>query len=357
MSFLKFFTCASFQKNHSNHDKSTKSTHKIPAKLPLQDIQLYGYSKMGFGRRKTHSQDSFCIMKSFTKDCHFFAIYDGHGHSGLEASLKANQYIEKYLKENARKIERIQTDKQFRSLLKKAFTKTEETFKAAPFDYTSSGTCCIAVLIQKNKCFIANLGDSKAILCQENLDNSQIKSIELSKDHKPSRTDEKNRILQMGGKIKRLHYHDVSVGPYRVWGNDEGPGIAVSRSLGDLRAKEVGVIWEPEIDKVELKGNDRYIVIASDGLWDLMEVEEVSKFLSEWDEKGNDRAKSSEALVLEARTRWEQMNFKSKMKEELESQGLAGVNVSCDDITVIVAYLNFAGVGKNNNQKQIVDLG
>ncbi len=351
MSFFKFFSCSSF---HKNPDKS-KSTKK-PSKLPLEDIQLYAYSKMGFGRRKTHSQDSFCIMKSFTKDCHFFAIYDGHGHSGLEASLKANDYIEKHLKANAQKIQRIQTDKQFKSLLKKTFTKTEETFKAAPFDYTSSGTCCIAVLIQKNKCYVANLGDSKAVLCQEDNEN-HLKSVELSKDHKPSRIDEKNRIIQMGGKIKRLHYHDVSVGPYRVWGNDEGPGIAVSRSLGDLRAKEVGVIWEPEIDKIELKGKEKYIVIASDGLWDLMEVDEVTKFLSEWDQKGNDRAKSSEALVLEARSRWEQMNFASKMKQELEDQGLAGVSVSCDDITVIVAYLNFTGGGDKKSEQIVVDIG
>ena len=108
---------------------------------------------------------------------------------------------------------------------------------------------------------------------------------------------------------------------------------------------------------------DKFIIMASDGLWDLMEVDEVTKFLAEWDQKGNDRAKSSEALVLEARSRWEQMNFASKMKQELENQGLAGVSVSCDDITVIVAYLNFAGgpSGSNNQQQKseqiVVDIG
>jgi len=56
----------------------------------------------------------------------------------------------------------------------------------------------------------------------------------LSYDHKPTRPDEKERILRSGGKIEKLMHDGNPVGPYRVWADDEGPGIAMTRTLGDL---------------------------------------------------------------------------------------------------------------------------
>lgn len=59
-------------------------------------------------------------------------------------------------------------------------------------------------------------------------------AIELSWDHKPTRQEEKDRILKCHGKIERLLHDYQPVGPYRVWADDEGPGIAMTRTLGDL---------------------------------------------------------------------------------------------------------------------------
>jgi len=60
--------------------------------------------------------------------------------------------------------------------------------------------------------------------------------------------------------------HDgVPVGPYRVWADDEGPGIAMTRTLGDLQAKNI-----------ELTRQDKFIVIGSDGVWDVMQSAEVT---------------------------------------------------------------------------------
>ena len=47
---------------------------------------MYGFSKIGYGPKKTECQDSFCIMDKFADECYFFAVYDGHGSSGKEAS-------------------------------------------------------------------------------------------------------------------------------------------------------------------------------------------------------------------------------------------------------------------------------
>ena len=54
---------------------------------------MFGFSKMGYGGKKTECQDSLCIMEKFADECYFFAVYDGHGASGKEASQAANDYI------------------------------------------------------------------------------------------------------------------------------------------------------------------------------------------------------------------------------------------------------------------------
>ena len=50
-----------------------------------------------------------------------------------------------------------------------------------------------------------------------------------------------------GGKIERMRHENKAVGPYRVWLDDEGPGISVTRSLGDWITKKIGIISEPEV--------------------------------------------------------------------------------------------------------------
>lgn len=88
--------------------------------------------------------------------------------------------------------------------------------------------------------YIANLGDSRAVMYR--VTPKERLAIELSYDHKPTRTDERERIEKLGGKIYRLTHDGVQVGPPRVWADEEGPGIAMTRSLGDLEGKKIGLI-------------------------------------------------------------------------------------------------------------------
>ena len=75
---------------------------------------------------------------------------------------------------------------------------------------------------------------------------SKYESFPLSRDHKPELTTEKERILSLGGRVDRYENNGTFIGPYRVWcGQEAYPGIAMSRSIGDLIASSVGVICEP----------------------------------------------------------------------------------------------------------------
>ena len=80
-----------------------------------------------------------------------------------------------------------------------------------------------------------------------------------------------------GGRIEAFKDHNGRLmGPMRVWHlNENIPGLAMSRSFGDHAAAEVGVIAEPEIIEMNLTEEDKFIVIASDGVWEFLSNDEV----------------------------------------------------------------------------------
>jgi serine/threonine protein phosphatase PrpC len=112
-------------------------------------------------------------------------------------------------------------------------------------DCSFSGTTCCTVLLEGRRLISANVGDSRAIIV-----NSQGKIKELTRDHKPDINEEKARILANGGRVTTLRKDKTGqpTGPKRVYlKNEDIPGLAMSRSLGDYVAHSVGVSAEPEI--------------------------------------------------------------------------------------------------------------
>jgi integrin-linked kinase-associated serine/threonine phosphatase 2C len=83
--------------------------------------------------------------------------------------------------------------------------------------------------------------------------------------------------MKAGGKIDR---DEKQLGPYRVWADDEGPGLAVARTLGDLHGHKIGISHEPEIEIWAIEPNDVFVVLGSDGVWDVMSSAEAVGFIS-----------------------------------------------------------------------------
>ena len=112
------------------------------------------------------------------------------------------------------------------------------------------------------------------------------------------------------------------MGPLRVWHLHENiPGLAMSRSFGDQAAVEVGVIAEAEILEMNLTEQDKFIIIASDGVWEFLTNDEVVNIIMPH-YQNNSAEKAAESLIREALKRWKQ--------EE---------NV-IDDITCIIIFLS-----------------
>ena len=150
----------------------------------------------------------------------------------------------------------------------------------------TSGSTCSSIFLQKdkiNKLYSVNVGDSRSIIIRESSkDNGAIWSFEaLSRDHKPSDKDEADRIIQHGGEIQQIQNENGEwEGPFRIFmKNEEGPGLAMSRSFGDIVGTMLGIICEPEIKEFTLTKEDKAIIIASDGLWEYVQNEEVTNIV------------------------------------------------------------------------------
>jgi serine/threonine protein phosphatase PrpC len=120
----------------------------------------------------------------------------------------------------------------------------------------------------------ANIGDSRAILCRNGT------GWELSRDHKPNDPTERERIESRGGQVIWCGETDEYGQPieergiYRVNGN-----LALSRAVGD-RSEKPAVTAEPEIISAPvIDGEDSFILLATDGLWDVMDSQEAVTFI------------------------------------------------------------------------------
>ena len=106
----------------------------------------------------------------------------------------------------------------------------------------------------------------------------KLEGAQLTRDQKPNDPEEFQRITNAGGRVQRItDENGIKIGPFRVWEmNFNTPGLAMSRSLGDSQADHLGIISTPIISshKINLE-TDYFIVLASDGVWDVLENEEV----------------------------------------------------------------------------------
>ena len=188
-------------------------------------------------------------------------------------------------------IENIET---FKDLFKKAFVSTnlkliEESYM---FNLENSGSTCVSILLQKEntkKFYVANVGDSRAIIVKQPIKNTNnedknnnIWSFEqLSRDHNLLEKDEADRILKHGGEIQQYQNEKGEFeGPLRIYiKHEEGPGLAMSRSFGDVLGTIIGLIAEPEVTEYIIKKEDKAIIIASDGLWEYVSNEEVTEIV------------------------------------------------------------------------------
>ena len=321
------------QKDDKKEHHRRGSTHGIPDNLkvnasPEGRVKNVGsQSQAGKGEDgfTKVNQDSFLVLQNEynLKDFNIFSVMDGHGVNGHLVSRFVTKYFTSFFKNN-KKMNSSNDDenavyyrlkKNEYDILKRAFRHAERDIgKNSDIDANFSGTTCVMVFQVGEKIICANVGDSRAIIVKGN------KVIPLSIDQKPDDPEESKRIRENGGEISQYEEDGEKSGPFRVWKKGEVyPGIAMSRSIGDLIASTLGVIPEPKFLEEKIDKDTKFIVVASDGVWEFLENNTVRDIVMPYYEK-NDPNGACKELIKKSTEWWN--------KED----------IVVDDITVIVVF-------------------
>lgn len=133
-------------------------------------------------------------------------------------------------------------------------------------DASLSGSTVVVVVVRGTQIHTACCGDSRAVIGCSNR-KGKLQPLVLTVDHKPGAPKERQRILAAGGRVLTSRRNGQPIGPLRVWLADvPAPGLAMSRSVGDMLAKTAGVISTPHRATRQLAGNHRLLIVATDGV-------------------------------------------------------------------------------------------
>lgn len=195
---------------------------------------------------KKVNQDAYIINPNMEGKTfqHIFGVCDGHGPLGHHVS----SFVKTCLPAEVEKAKELH---QFpEECLAKAFDRVyQRLLGESKIDLNFSGSTVIVTYLLQNKLYCCNVGDSRAIAGRMNKNNGHWRAVPLSNDHKPDVITESQRIKSMNGRIDSFRAENGQrLGPLRVWLQKENtPGLAMTRSFGDLIASSVGVIPTPEI--------------------------------------------------------------------------------------------------------------
>ncbi|KGN54420.1 probable protein phosphatase 2C 65 isoform X2 [Cucumis sativus] len=247
--------------------------------------------------RKGINQDAMTVWEDFSgeKDLIFCGVFDGHGPSGHRVARHARDVLPTKLSKSIKKKlcqpengvvseACVEPDnnggKQRNRLVSKWEAALEESFKEvdqelsldSSIDCFCSGTTAVTIIKQGEHLVVANVGDSRAVLCTRG-DKHQHIPIQLTVDHKPNIPCEAERIKNLQGRII-AEKEDPDI--FRVWVPDgDYPGLAMSRSVGDFCLKDYGLISTPQVSYRKLTRKDEFIVLATDGIWDVLTNNQV----------------------------------------------------------------------------------
>jgi len=287
------------------------------------------------------NQDAYAVHTNVHNGGAFFGVFDGHGQAGDHCAQYCKKQLPKVLEAHLTK-RSPKTKEAIHQAIVAAHLDTNRGLHKNAIDDSLSGTTSISMYMhgRRNRLTIANVGDSRAVLAQEQ--GSRIKALPLSRDQTPYRKDERQRIRKTGARVLSLDQleglepvHDVSEAddsefelgeeldeggdPPRVWHpHQDFPGTAFTRSVGDALAEELGVFAEPELLTREMLPQDKMIILASDGVFEFLTNQSVVDICAKFE----DPLQACRAVVAEAYELWLQYELRT------------------DDITIICLFVD-----------------
>ncbi|KAL2945215.1 Protein phosphatase 2C 16 [Bienertia sinuspersici] len=223
------------------------------------------------------------ITESLSQVVHFYGVYDGHG--GCQVANYCRDHLHQALAEEIDVVKQSfltrsseeNMQQQWEKAFSRCFLKVDAEVggtkqrpsvgssnvseaNVEPIAPETVGSTAVVAIVCPTHIIVANCGDSRAVLCRGKA------PMPLSVDHKPDRKDEWDRIEAADGKV-------IQWNGYRVFGV-----LAMSRSIGKYegdRYLKPWIIPDPEVTIVQRAKDDDCLILASDGLWDVLTNEEV----------------------------------------------------------------------------------
>ncbi|XP_061683670.1 protein phosphatase, Mg2+/Mn2+ dependent, 1Lb isoform X1 [Syngnathoides biaculeatus] len=273
----------------------------------LKSHNVAVYSIQG---RRDHMEDRYDVLADVVNKTHpsIFGIFDGHGGEAAADYAKAHlpealrQQLLTYERERERDREKDKEKNEkkegvsYPSILEQQILMLDRAMlEKLSATYNEAGTTCLVALLSDKELTVANVGDSRGVLCDKDGN-----AIPLSHDHKPYQLKERKRIKKAGAMmavgqkrepvgprctiVHHLHLTTSRGGFISFNGSWRVQGIlAMSRSLGDYTLKNLNVVIpDPDILSFDLnKLQPEFMILASDGLWDTFSNEEAVRFVRE----------------------------------------------------------------------------
>ena len=251
--------------NNTNNDKKAKKgkaeIFKAPKSLESKKLHFSVGFYSGKGRRRTN-EDTHVVIEDLQKGAKhqdrlsFFAVYDGHG--GNATSEACKDVVHKAVMAHP-SFGGPDTE----TAIREGFIQADSELNLPEGD--KSGSTAVVGFLHGKTLYIADLGDSECVLGMQEVKGKPMESVLLSKKHKPTEPDEKERITKEGGII--------CFG--RIFGT-----LAVSRGFGDFEFKTKDGMYvsnEPFVQTRNLTRKDKFIIFACDGLWDKVTYDDAVK--------------------------------------------------------------------------------
>lgn len=291
------------------------------------------------------NEDSYQVETCPTLAGTFVGIYDGHG--GPEASRYVKENLFSQLLRFVVEMGGMSAD-----ALESAFEATERGFESLVTEAWPSnpqlaavGSCCLVGVVCNKMLYMANLGDSRAVLGSVYKTTGEVTPIQLTSEHNAG-------VEAVRQELMSLHPNDSSIvvqrhGVWRVKGI-----IQVSRSIGDVYLKKQEFNRDPLFPKFrvpalpqpvlraepailvhELQPHDRFLIFASDGLWEHLSNQEAVEIVNNYPHRGIAKRLVKAALKVAAKKREVRYADLRKIKRGVRRH-------FHDDITVIVVFLD-----------------
>ncbi|EYU25210.1 hypothetical protein ABFS82_06G022700 [Erythranthe guttata] len=236
-----------------------KNEPALEVDLPQNDVIGSGEAKLQLSHgtvstigRRREMEDAVAVELGFLKrsggkSYNFYGVYDGHG--GWRVAHACSEMLHKVL---AKAVEEESGEEiAWESVMAAGFKEMDVEVNKKGAAVATMGSTAVVAVVGAEQVVVANCGDSRAVLCRGGV------PVQLSDDHKPDRPDELERIEVCGGKV-------INWNGQRVLGV-----LATSRSIGDEYLKPY-VITEPEVRIINTSNSDEFLILASDGLWDVI---------------------------------------------------------------------------------------